>query len=238
MKPLLIIKVGDALPVARERGHDFEHWIAAGFRIAASKVRIVDARRACDLPDPGLLAGAAVTGSAAMVTDREPWSESLVPWLRHAVEARLPILGICYGHQLLAHALGGEVAYHPRGMEIGTVQIRKTAAAVDDPLFASLPRIFPAQAVHSQTVLGLPAGAVRLAENEHDAHHAFRFGACAWGVQFHPEFDAEAMHGYIDKFATDLAARGRSPEDLRAQVGMTAQAASILQRFARLALDA
>lgn len=238
MKSLLIVKVGDALPDARARGDDFEHWIARGFggAAAAAAAKVIDARAASRLSDPASVAGIVVTGSSAMVTERAAWSEALVPWLNAAVHAGTPVLGICYGHQLLAHALGGEVGYHPDGMEIGTVEVRKTAGADGDPLFAELPSQFEAQVVHSQSVRRLPDGAVCLAANAHEAHHAFRFGACAWGVQFHPEFDTEAVHGYVRKFAPDLMQLGQAPERIAAELRPTPAAASILQRFAQFAL--
>lgn len=235
MKSLLIIKVGDALPEARERGADFETWIARGFGPFASDAQVADARRDQPLPPLEALAGVVVTGSAAMVTDRAPWSEALVPWLRQAVEHDLPVLGICYGHQLLAHAFGGEVDFHPQGMEIGTVQLCKTEHAGDDPLFDALPAQFRAQAVHSQSVRRLPPGAICLAGNEHESHHAYRIGGHAWGVQFHPEFDAEAMQGYLRKFGPELAARGREPERIAEAIAPTPDAAAILKRFAHYA---
>jgi GMP synthase (glutamine-hydrolysing) len=238
MKSLLIIKVGDALPQARARGDDFERWIARGFGPFAPSAAVVDARSRRDLPAPAALAGAVITGSGAMVTERAAWSEALVPWLNAAVGQAVPLLGICYGHQLLAHALGGEVDYHPQGMEIGTVQVRKTGATADDPLFADLPPLFDAQAVHSQHVRRLPDAAVCLAANDYEAHQAFRVGRCAWGVQFHPEFDAVAMQDYVREFGPALAARGRQPERIAAGLAPTPAAASILQRFARLALGA
>src|SRR5688572_21533998 len=68
-------------------------------------------------------AGTIVTGSGAMVTDRHEWSERSAQWLRDAAHDGMPLLGICYGHQLIAHALGGEVDYHPAGREMGTVQL-------------------------------------------------------------------------------------------------------------------
>ncbi len=104
--------------------------------------------------------------------DRVPWSEVLAAWVAEAVPMGIPVLGVCYGHQLLAHALGGEVDYHPAGPEVGTVPVRLTPAARTDPLFARLPETFYAHATHAQSVLRLPAAAVHLAGNDYEPHHA------------------------------------------------------------------
>jgi GMP synthase (glutamine-hydrolysing) len=170
-----------------------------------------------------------------MVTDRAPWSEALAAWLREAVAAQIPVLGICYGHQLLAHALGGEVEYHPGGIELGTVPVRVTGHAVDDALFGGMPEVFPAQAVHRQSVRRLPPGAVLLAENEFEPHHAYRVGSAAWGVQFHPEFSPLAIASYIEHLAGPGQNSALSAAGLLAQVFPTPQAASILKRFAMVA---
>ncbi|NIQ10109.1 MAG: glutamine amidotransferase, partial [Gammaproteobacteria bacterium] len=74
--------------------------------------------------------------------------------------------------------------------EVGTVEVRLRPEAQDDRLFQTLPARFPVHATHSQSVLALPPGAVHLAENDFDPHHAMRIGSCAWGVQFHPEYSA------------------------------------------------
>ena len=97
-----------------------------------------------------------------------------------------------------------------------------------------LPAQFPAHVVHWQSALRLPEGAVRLAGNDHEPVHAFRIGKHAWGVQFHPEFDGEAMRGYIDLLADDLASAGVDPAALRERVGPTDAAAGLLGRFARI----
>lgn len=223
-KPLVIFKVGSTYPdIAAELG-DFEHWIAAGLPGDAPPVVVVDPRAGDPLPDAAGLAGAIVTGSHSMVTDREPWSEQMAAWLRGAVAAELPVLGICYGHQLLAHALGGEVSNHPQGVELGTVEVARTDAAQNDPLFAALPARFAAQSAHRQSVRRLPEGAVLLAGNTFEAHHAYRVGPSAWGVQFHPEFSAAATAAYV-RAVGDPAA----PAPF---VGPSDAAASVLQRFA------
>jgi GMP synthase (glutamine-hydrolysing) len=117
--------------------------------------------------------------------------------LRDAVASGLPILGVCYGHQLLAHALGGRVDYHASGREIGTVGIERLPAAEQDALLAAVPQQFSAHASHQQSVLELPAGAVTLARSAHDPNHAVRYAPRVWGLQFHPEFSVEIMRGYL-----------------------------------------
>ena len=230
MPPLLIVKLGDYSPVLASRKGDFVSWISSG--LGDVPVRVVDPRRGEALPTGEEVAAAVLTGSTAMVTDRADWSEATARWLADRVAEGLPVLGICYGHQLLAHALGGEADWHPQGMEIGTVSVRKSDAACDDPLFAHLPEVFPAHVVHSQTALRLPPGARCLASNDFEPHHAFRFGEAAWGVQFHPEFDGRAMRCYIAKHSGSLRDGGNDPDELAAAVTETHAAASLLRRFA------
>lgn len=233
--PILILKTGSTHPHIRDRLGDFEHWVANGLLEGELPVAVHDARLHGEPPDPGHIAGVVITGSHSMVSEREPWSEALVPWLQTAVQAGVPVLGICYGHQLLAHALGGEVAHHPDGVEIGTVEVERQSAGADDPLLGHLPERFDAQSVHWQSVRRLPDGAVPLARSAHEAHHAFRVGACAWGVQFHPEFSDEALRAYLDGLGPTLASQGRDAVQISDQLKKTPEAASVLPRFARLA---
>lgn len=223
-KPLVIFKVGSTHPhIAAELG-DFEHWISTALPEDAPPVAVVDPREGDVLPDHSEVVGVIVTGSHSMVTDREPWSERVAAWLRQAVAAEVPVLGICYGHQLLAHALGGEVHFHPSGLELGTVEVTCTEATQGDPLFADLPHRFAAQSAHRQSVRRLPEGAVLLAGNSFEPHHAYRVGRNAWGVQFHPEFSAAATAAYVRAAALEAPAA----------VADTPDAAAVLARFARI----
>ena len=157
------------------------------------------------------------------------------PGFKQVVAAEIPLLGICYGHQLLGRAMGGQVDYHPQGKEVGTFDVRLRTESREDPLFSGLPPQFPVHATHSQSVLTLPPGAVLLAENDFDPHHAFRLGPCAWGVQFHPEYDSRIMRDYIQAQANSLVDTGRNPESLLGAVRETPAANSILKKFADLA---
>ena len=231
-RPLLILKTGDTYEELRTPRGDFENWIALGLDAAALPLLVLDPRQGDTLPAAQDIAGVVVTGSHSMVSHREAWSERTANWLAGIVhDARVPVLGICYGHQLLAHALGGEAGDHPVEMEVGTVEVRATDAAAADPLFRALPARFDAHVVHRQSALRLPPGAVRLAGNDFEPNQAFRVGEQAWGVQFHPEFDEDAMRGYIDRLSGGLD----DPATLRGQVRATPEAARLLQRFARIA---
>lgn len=233
MKPLLIVKLGEAPEAIVARRADFEHWIEAALA-SSLPVRVVDPRAGEPLPEAETLAGAVLTGSAAMVTERLAWSETTAEWLRGLVARAVPVLGICYGHQLLAHAHGGRVDYHGRGLEAGTVALELTAAAGADPLLAGLPGRFPAQAMHRQAVLELPPAALCLAASGAHPHYAYRIGESAWGVQFHPEFDEEVVAGYLRERGQQIQAEGGDPDALRAGLRPTPLAAGLLRRFAAL----
>jgi GMP synthase (glutamine-hydrolysing) len=138
-----------------------------------------------DLPETLAFDGAVVTGSRSSVYWQESWIPALIDWLAEAAEAGLPILGVCYGHQALAEALGGRVA----GMDDAEIGYRTIERRGDDELFAGIDEQFTAFTTHSDTVVDLPPGATLLAENDFGVH-AFRKNRC-WGVQFHPEYDSE-----------------------------------------------
>lgn len=232
MKKLNIIKIGTTFPETQQSLGDFDRWTSDALGPLEIEPGIVDVEHGEPLPEAGECAGVVITGSHSMVTDELSWSLRLEAWLQSLLEAQVPILGICYGHQLLARAAGGEVGFHPQGMEIGTVSVRATAQSSSDPLFAGLPESFAAHTTHSQTVLKLPEGAVRLAFNAHEANHAFRLGECAWGVQFHPEYTAVIMQAYIREQGAQIEKAGGDVSRLLDEVSETPMASSILQGFA------
>lgn len=234
MKSLVIFKAGDTFAdLAAEIG-DFEQWIQAGLGQTALPVVVIDPRKDDALPPSSTVAGAIITGSHAMVTDREAWSENLAAWLRNAVTDQVPVLGICYGHQLLAHALGGEVSHHPVGLEIGTVAVKLNEAAREDALLGDMPDTFPAQVVHRQSVRKLPPGATLLGGNEFEPHQAYRVGDRAWGVQFHPEFSPQAMAAYVKHMSKQGRVAGRQSEEVLQQIAPTEHAFGVLKKFGEL----
>lgn len=230
--PFLILETGQ--PVASMRRHGgFPHWIRTAAGLHRDEAVVVDVERGDALPSREGFAGVIVTGSGAMVTDRHDWSEASAAWLRDAAHAGLPLFGICYGHQLIAHALGGEVDWHPRGREMGTVDIERLAASGNDPLFRDLPERFAAQATHLQSVVRIPDGATLLARSDHDPVHAYRWGESVWGVQFHPEFSTTHMRGYVRARVDALRGEGLCPDATERSVSATPHARRVLRRFVR-----
>jgi GMP synthase (glutamine-hydrolysing) len=234
MLALLVIKTGDALPAIAAKRRDFETWIAAGAGLSLSNVRVVRVFQGESLPEPDAVPGIVITGSPAMVTDRAPWSENTARWLARAVALGKPILGICYGHQLLAHALGGDVQFNPRGREIGTTDVKLTSAAQHDPLFGRFAELLHLPVCHRQSVTKLPAGATLLGASALDPHHIVRYGALSWGVQFHPEFDSNIVRAYIDARRDEMLQEGLDPDALWHSATDTADGTFVLRRFAEI----
>lgn len=236
MKDALIVKVGSTLPhIARERG-DYDAWFLAGMGWPASQARVVDVRRdEALLPAPDAPQAVVVTGSSSMVTDREPWSERTGRWLLEVLRADTPLLAVCYGHQLLVDALGGRVGDNPKGREIGTSDVRLLDAADNDPLFQGFESPLHVPTTHRQSILELPQGLTLLASNPHDAYQAYRAGARAWGIQFHPEFSADIIREYLHARRERLLAEGLDADRLAAQARQTDHGTRLLRRFAALA---
>jgi GMP synthase (glutamine-hydrolysing) len=186
----------------------------------------VDARQG-ELPRLDSVSALIVTGSASSVTSREPWILHTEAYLAGAVRERVPVLGICFGHQLLGQALGGQVRPNPRGREIGTVLFERVT---DDPLFGD-ERAFAVNMTHVDTVLELPHGARVLGRTELEPHAAVRFGERAWGVQFHPEIDGEIMKRYVEARRELIDAEGLDGQAILEAVVDAPSGASVLQRF-------
>lgn len=233
MRPhLVILKTGSTFPALVARRGDFEDWILAGMGLQRHAVLIIDAvAHRVSFPAFDTLAGIIITGSHAMITEHHWWSEQLAAWIRQIVERCIPLLGICYGHQLLAYALGGEVGDNSNGPEFGTTTISTHATAAADPLFHDMPATFPAHVSHRQSVLTLPPGATVSASSSMDAHQAFVVNGCAWGVQFHPEFDEEITREYIKISAPFLQAQGIDPYAVARGCEATPESASLLKIF-------
>lgn len=129
-----------------------------------------------------------ITGSKHGVYEDHPWIEPLKDFLRDAHAAAVPIVGICFGHQILAEALGGKVVKSDRGWGCGVHRYRVTDPA---PWMPDAPDTIAVHAMHQDQVVALPPGAQVLAETPFCPFAALAYGDTAFSMQPHPEFDAE-----------------------------------------------
>ena len=227
-RPIAILIAGDPIPSVKESRGSYADMIRSAGGGAGLPFADFDIRARGVLPDPRAFAGIVVTGSASSVPDREDWVMEGEAYLRRVVEARIPVFGICFGHQMLGQALGGKVERNPRGREIGTVEFRIVAG---DPIFAAASAPFLANATHLDSVTKLPPGATVLATTEREPHAAVRFAEAAWGVQFHPEMDGAVIREYVKSRRATLAQEGLDPDALETTAMDGAAATSTLVRF-------
>jgi GMP synthase-like glutamine amidotransferase len=181
---------------------------------------------------------------AAWEDERAPWLPATRALMVRAVDERVPLLGICLGAQLLAHATGGRVERGAAGIEAGVSTITPTADAAGDPLMAALPaQGYQGPQGHSDAVTALPPGAVLLATGEQYRHQAFRVGATAWGVQYHPEVTEADFTAWMDGDGPALAAVGKRAADavgevLAARTELDALAAAHARAFTAIVAGA
>lgn len=157
-----------------------------------------------DIPPPPSAAewsfdGVLISGSQCSVYEDRDWIHALTEWARQVHAGGIPMLGICWGHQFLAQALGGRIVAMDR-YELGYKTIEQVR---ESRLLDGLPEAFTAFETHSDRVYELPDGAEELATNE-IGNQAYRLGQ-TYGVQFHPEYDLET--------ATLVTERKELPEE-------------------------
>lgn len=170
-------------------------------RTVPAQVTSFDVTTSTFPPDPGEGFDAAIiSGSAASVYWDLDWIDPLTEWVAAAIDRGTPVLGVCFGFQLLADVLGGEV----ESCDAYELGFHTVEHAGDSMLFDGLDREFMAFTSHSDDVVAVPPGARRLAENRYSAH-AFRRGH-VFGVQFHPEVDRETAIALVEE---------RDPDDER-----------------------
>lgn len=154
-----------------------------------------------------------VTGSRHGVYDALPWMAPLAAFLRDCIAARVPVVGVCFGHQILAEALGGRVEKSDRGWGVG---VQDYTLVVRPSWLADAPDVISVGAMHQDQIVEMPRGAVVLAQTAHCPHAVLAYGnperPDAISLQPHPEFDADFLDALIAMRAGDVI-----PEDLAGQ---------------------
>ena len=151
-------------------------------------------------------AGFVISGSRHNLSDGvTEWMSELSSVIRR-YHGRCPILGVCFGHQIIAHVFGGQVERNPVKKEVGSRDIILTNAARHDALFKDIDETMRVQMTHGDSVTSMPSGAVLLAYNDYAPIQAFRLGE-TWGIQFHPELTPQIFEkllgGRIQSLRTD-----------------------------------
>jgi GMP synthase (glutamine-hydrolysing) len=188
--------LGTLDPLIRRRGH---------------RIRFVNFERTPDAqPVVDRYRGLVVLGGPMNVEDQahRPHLRTELRAIERALHLGRPVLGICLGAQLLAHVLGAPVRAHHQS-EIGWYRLQTTSHGNEDPLLSMLAPDSPVFQWHSRT-FELPDGARQLARTDTCEQQAFRYGANAWGFQFHLEMDRPLIRRWLatPAYRNELASAG------------------------------
>jgi GMP synthase (glutamine-hydrolysing) len=191
--------------------------LGAALRTHGQKVRTVRIDQGQPLPpDLDDVHGVVSLGGPQSANDGDAWVAQEQSLLRDAHAAGIPVLGLCLGAQMLAKALGGEVARMPKP-EIGWVGVRQASIGVEDVLHPGIgwsQRVF---ASHGEHVSRMPEGATLVMRGDACQVQAFRVGATSYGFQYHPEWTRETIAEELGCWKdAELAAAGTSREAVRA----------------------
>ena len=137
-----------------------------------------------------------ITGSPRSVYEDDSWMLGLEENIRDADVCKKLVLGICFGHHLIAKSLGGKVEKNPKGWELGSYSISLTSYGKYSPLFKNMEKEIIVYESHQDSVISMPDGAVELAYNQ-KCIQAFQLHDTLYSVQFHPEFSWDVMKKYV-----------------------------------------
>lgn len=181
--------------------------------------------------------GVLISGSLQSVYARKPWMLKLEAFIQAAQAREIPIFGICFGHQILASALGGRVETLPT-WEFGEHPVFLQG---EHPYLKDFDSGSLTLQVHQDHVAELPPGAVALGLSEKTPHQIFAIGK-SFGVQFHPEYTVEMLHTIIAKRHEKFVEKGpflseSHLQELSQHWGLPQAPRQILRRFLETLLN-
>ena len=196
MKNISIITCGPGIKEVKTLYGQASDWIQNILESYSINVNVVKGFEMGDL-DPSRDSAWIITGSAHSVYDDYEWIEYIKNKLEDMLESKKPVLGICFGHQLIADTFGGEVILNPKGWELGSCRVNMTEEGEKSMLFDTLNTPLDVFQSHQDVVSELPDGATLLASNNMGIQ-SFSYKEQFYGVQFHPEFTKTVMEKYLD----------------------------------------
>jgi len=195
----------------------FGTWLAD----AGCEVEVCRPYAGDTLPDLAPYDGLLILGGPMGANDDEShaWLGPVKELVRDARATRLPTLGICLGHQLIAVALGGTVGRNPRGQQVGLLGLGWTESAPGDRLVGPLSTPRRGVQWNDDVVTRLPSDATLLAKTGHGEVQAARYAPLMWGVQLHPEVDVPVLQPWAESDRGSHETRGIDTDGLLRDIG-------------------
>ncbi len=168
------------------------------------------------LPEPQDYDGYIITGSKHGVYENLPWMLSAQEFIRATAKARIPMIGICFGHQIMAQAMGGEVIKSPKGWGLGVL----TYDVSPNSYAGKMPEEMQFNAVHQDQVVKKPDDAEVFASSDFCEYAGLIYGGdkpYAISIQPHPEFDAEFTKELINARRGELFPEDQSDAAIASQ---------------------
>ena len=195
MKKIIILDCGPSLEdVSQEFGQSPE-WIISVLNNTDFEFEWIKSYAGQTL-DNGSGDAWIITGSPSSVYDEEYWMLELEENIRYAAYYNKLVLGICFGHQLIAKSFGGRVEVNPNGWELGSYSISLTSLGKISPLFHNMDDKFIVYESHQDSITVMPDDAIELAYNT-KCIQAFQLYNSLYSVQFHPEFSWDIIKKYV-----------------------------------------
>jgi GMP synthase-like glutamine amidotransferase len=211
-----VLKAGTANPVARKRLGDCDEMFINLLSEPGETWDVYDVEHGVFPEDISRHDGFVITGSRYSVYDDKPWIRDLLELVREIHSREIRLVGVCFGHQAVARALGGEVGLNPKGWDIGLKELTLTEAARGLPPLQKMPSPVRVLVTHMDVVTRMPDEAVRLAYSERTEFEMFKLGRSVLSLQGHPEYDQGVIEEIIDLLSrhsilpADRAEEGRA----------------------------
>ena len=197
-KPIVvgILQCGEVPDTLSAQFPDYNEMIEIGLKRADHNIhcitfRVLDG----EIPHPAACDAWITTGSRFSVNDPNEWTEKFSEFVSDAHKLKIPFVGICYGMQMMAKALGGTVEYAEKGWGVG---VATSTVYEKAPWMANHKTAANLVVSHQEQVTELPAEAVLLAGSDFCPNGIFQVGSSMLGIQGHPEFTTDYSRALMD----------------------------------------